>query len=834
MTRRSLGLPALVGFAVSLAGPGASAATDAPDVVRFASLEVSRWSDPQVGYDELASGPGAIRDDDPDTAWEARADTRGDAWLLLDWASSSPKPFALDELVVAIDPADAALSLDLGVDRTALAHVEATVERAADGAHLRVPDAPMRALRLHVAPGARVASLSVRARAIAAGRAPTATGTCDVDGVHLAIDAPGSVGLRITRRDEAGRSVEILRRETAAARFDDPSVRFRPRPATYNYEIASVLPSGQTTVSVTCTGDPAKGPTTTALHGVVEGFYGRPWPFRDRGKVVRAMAALGLDPYVYAPKEAPKHRAKWRALYDDAELAEFRALSKTAEASSVRVVYAISPGLDVDAASSADRDALVAKVAQLRDGAGVRDAALLMDDITAAPSTALGAAHAALANALLASMRAKEPSAQLLFVPTVYAGAPAKLGSAERDYLAALSALPPDVPLAWTGTAVFSPSFDRAELDAFAALSSHTAETAWVWDNYPVNDALASGRLYVRPVEGRTSLYDRTGGIVANAMRHPIASIAALASFGSLARDATKPPVDPASLVLSLMDDGPPPAALAVLLDELVTHPYLHPDDLASPALVAAIGRGGLDLATRLARLALVDVDLRRELHDASLADELDGYARVTAVSALAALAAMNDPRSTESACLSAAIAQLSWQTIQRAIAPMIPAVDLAACPELDDPFDPVAPTPIAFGRESQLDASDLAAGGDVAWSVVGPDGATIDRTGHVAFTPARRGRYRLVAIAVSASGQAKTRVFDVVAGDLVPQTSEEKGCHCGVTPGATTSANVLVVLAVLGVLSRRRPSRADRARGGPTRAARRDGTTSPRRRSAR
>ncbi|MBI2394382.1 MAG: beta-N-acetylglucosaminidase domain-containing protein [Deltaproteobacteria bacterium] len=834
---------AFVIAALAIAAPGASvrparAGPDSVDIVRLASMEVSRWSDAATGFDELRSGPGAVRDDDPDTAWEVRGDSL--AWILFDWTAADPAPFALDEIVVAVDPADAALSLDVGTDRVNVVPVASTIARAADGAHLRVADGVvLRALRLHVPASARVAAISVRARPLGPPSAPTVTGSCDVDGVHLAIDAKGSLGLRITRKDASGRSLEIVRRETLRSRFDDPSVRFLPRPASFSYEVTSLLPGGSATTTVSCEGEPAKGPTTAALHGVIEGFYGRPWPARDRAKVVRAMAAFGLDPYIYAPKDAPKHRAKWRERYDDAELASFRALTKVGEASGVRVAYAISPGLDVNATSSVDRAALAAKVAQVR-GAGVRDAALLMDDITAAPSTELGAAHASLAAELLSSMRAADPTARLSFVPTVYAGSAPKLSAPERAYLGALSALPSDVPLAWTGPVVFSSAYDRAELEAFAALAGRTAEGAWVWDNYPVNDALASGRLYVQPVAGRGALYDRTGGLVANAMRHPIASIAALASFGALARDpagyeaarATKEPLAEAALARAAMDDGEPPAALATLLDELHTHPYLAPEQAASPTLVAAIARyraasapgeerhaASLDLATRLARLALVDVDLRRELHDASLADELDGYARVTSASALAGLAAMTDertvarggrqPEPSPGACLLAAVTQLSWQTVQRAIAPLLSKYDLAACPDLEDPFDPLAPTmAVRAPGALRFDNSGLAGGASARWSVVGPEGATIDGAGRIGWTPTRRGRYRFVVLAVDDHGAA-AHPFDVAIGDPppAPETVEEGGCACRVTHGSSNDR--VPALSLLAALIAARRSRA-------------------------
>ena len=60
--------------------------------------------------------------------------------------------------------------------------------------------------------------------------------------------------------------------------------------------------------------------------------------------------------------------------------------------------------------------------AAVSQGAGIRDAALLVDDIGAAHDAALGAAHASLASTLLASMKARDPLARLWFVPTVYDG----------------------------------------------------------------------------------------------------------------------------------------------------------------------------------------------------------------------------------------------------------------------------------------------------------------------------------------------------------------------------------------------------------------------------
>ncbi len=54
--------------------------------------------------------------------------------------------------------------------------------------------------------------------------------------------------------------------------------------------------------------------------GVVEGFYGRPWRPQQRQELYATLNALGLNAYLYAPKDDRKHRAFWRDLYTDAEL----------------------------------------------------------------------------------------------------------------------------------------------------------------------------------------------------------------------------------------------------------------------------------------------------------------------------------------------------------------------------------------------------------------------------------------------------------------------------------------------------------------------------------
>ncbi|MFN7954497.1 MAG: beta-N-acetylglucosaminidase domain-containing protein, partial [bacterium] len=49
--------------------------------------------------------------------------------------------------------------------------------------------------------------------------------------------------------------------------------------------------------------------------GAIEGFYGPPYAAADRLALIDVLAESGLDHYVYAPKNDPFHRSRWREPY---------------------------------------------------------------------------------------------------------------------------------------------------------------------------------------------------------------------------------------------------------------------------------------------------------------------------------------------------------------------------------------------------------------------------------------------------------------------------------------------------------------------------------------
>lgn len=276
--------------------------------------------------------------------------------------------------------------------------------------------------------------------------------------------------------------------------------------------------------------------------GVVEGFYGPPWRHEERLALLDAAPGLGLDTYLYAPKDDPWHRERWREPYPDAELARLGELASRAAAAGVTFVWSVAPGLSMRYSDDAEHAALAAKAEQVR-AAGVGDVWLLFDDVPydlphpedvaaygpgqAGSGRAHGEAAARFRDAFLLPAGRTGP---MTVCPTDYAGcAP----SPYRDALAAT--LPADARVLWTGRDVVVGSVSREDVLAAAAAFGRRVV---LWDNFPVND-FDRTRLFLGPLTGRPA--DVEGlpldGIVANAMIEALPSRLPLATVGAWARD---------------------------------------------------------------------------------------------------------------------------------------------------------------------------------------------------------------------------------------------------------------------------------------------------------
>lgn len=268
--------------------------------------------------------------------------------------------------------------------------------------------------------------------------------------------------------------------------------------------------------------------------GIVEGYYGRPYTHAERLELVDRMVGWGMNTYVYAPKDDPLHRERWREPYADDSLARFGALVAYGADRDVRVGFAVAPGLSIEYGSATDRRALQAKLDRFAD-LGARFFCLALDDVPSELAHeadrdrfgSLATAHADLANAVDGAL---PEDATLWLVPTDYAG------TADSPYLETLGAeLNETIEVGWTGRSVVSPQIRAEEA---AARARCLGRRLLVWDNYPVNDGPMRNVLHLGPYTGRDAeLAAHVSGILLNPMEWPRASGPGLSTAGAYMAD---------------------------------------------------------------------------------------------------------------------------------------------------------------------------------------------------------------------------------------------------------------------------------------------------------
>jgi hypothetical protein len=260
--------------------------------------------------------------------------------------------------------------------------------------------------------------------------------------------------------------------------------------------------------------------------GVVEGFYGTPWTHDARLDVIRFMGEVGMDSYIYAPKDDPLHRQRWREQYEGDELIRFQELVEVSEESGVELVYAISPGLSIRYSSEEDYIALKEKLFSMSI-LGVSQFALFLDDVPEQLQhpediekyNSLSQAHIELINRLHQDLQTVD--ATLIVCPTTYTTA---WGS--KEYIRELGkGVNQDIPLFWTGDDVAIGEITAQQASSWGEL---IGRKPWIWDNFPVND-FEQWRPIVGPIIGRSlDLSSEAGALFANPMDKPYLSMISL------------------------------------------------------------------------------------------------------------------------------------------------------------------------------------------------------------------------------------------------------------------------------------------------------------------
>ena len=265
------------------------------------------------------------------------------------------------------------------------------------------------------------------------------------------------------------------------------------------------------------------------IRGAIEGFYGPPWSHEDRLNQLEFYGEHKMNAYIYAPKDDPYHREKWREPYPDEALMGLQELVDKAKEEHINFTFAISPGNTICFSDDHDFEALLDKAEAVWD-LGVRSFAIFLDDIDPSLRCAQdiekfgkdrnppASAQAYLLNRFNSEfIQTHEGAERLITVPTEY---PQPGPSPDREEFAAQ--VDPDVIVQCTGIGVVAPTITTEDAEKIHGIFKHDL---LIWDNYPVND-YDRNRLFLHPIVGRDPNLTEHGviGLTANPMNEAEAS----------------------------------------------------------------------------------------------------------------------------------------------------------------------------------------------------------------------------------------------------------------------------------------------------------------------
>lgn len=274
------------------------------------------------------------------------------------------------------------------------------------------------------------------------------------------------------------------------------------------------------------------------LCGVIEGFYGRTWPWSLRHSMIEFLQQQQFNIYVYAPKADRYLRRDWRQPHDAAEFKSLLELRAHCRVHRIKFGIGLSPSGLQGAYTSDDRAALAKKFEQLNQ----LDSDLLcilFDDMPGAIPD-LAQRQATIVNDIMVMSSAR----RFVVCPSYYSFDPVLeqiFGEMPARYLETLGELlPAAVDIFWTGSLVLSPGFSAEDM---ASITARIGRKPMLWDNYPVNDGKRISRfLHLLPVRNRPQqLQQWCSGHLANPMNQPLLSQLPLGSLARSYRDYYDP-----------------------------------------------------------------------------------------------------------------------------------------------------------------------------------------------------------------------------------------------------------------------------------------------------
>lgn len=267
------------------------------------------------------------------------------------------------------------------------------------------------------------------------------------------------------------------------------------------------------------------------FYGVIEGFYGRQWSWKDREKYAFFLAEHAFDCYIYAPKGDPYLRSQWREPYSPSNTLRLANLRSHYHDKGLRWGLGLSP-LGLSHSYTAEDSRQLQRKIRAINSIEPDILCILFDDIRGDISD-LALRQLDIVEDILSVSRAK----QHILCPTYYSFDPVLekvFGKMPEYYLESLGqGLAANIDIFWTGEQVISQHYTHNNLETVTRLFNRRPI---LWDNYPVNDGRDScNYLHLKPYTGRPyQLKNWSSGHVVNPMNQPYLSQLVLQSLQKL------------------------------------------------------------------------------------------------------------------------------------------------------------------------------------------------------------------------------------------------------------------------------------------------------------
>lgn len=233
------------------------------------------------------------------------------------------------------------------------------------------------------------------------------------------------------------------------------------------------------------------------LTGIVEGFFGPQWPESDRLSYAEFLARAGGDFYIYAPKQDPFLRKKWRESWSEDYIQKLRTYAHKFHSHNIQFGVGFSPFGLGNSLTTEDKKLLQEKLQTLND-LEIDFLGLFFDDMPVTDN--LAETQIEVVKFVRSSFKNK-----IIFCPSFYTPDPILdkvFGQRPENYLEKIAeGIPGDVSIAWTGPKVISPEIPADHLKDVTALLKRKP---FIWENLFANDGPKNCKfLKLKPFSGR-------------------------------------------------------------------------------------------------------------------------------------------------------------------------------------------------------------------------------------------------------------------------------------------------------------------------------------------